>query len=58
MANIKITDLHPSGYKLGMNSISYLDNLDESEISSVKGGFLLPGTIGCVAMAMTTILLV
>jgi len=38
MAKIKITDLSPTGSKLFHDSESFLDELSDGEIGSIKGG--------------------
>ena len=39
MANIKITEVTPSGSDLFADSESYLTELSETELNNTKGGF-------------------
>lgn len=42
MANLKISDLQPTGYDLFSDSESYMMDLSEDELNTTHGGFLIP----------------
>jgi bacteriocin-like protein len=39
MASIKISDLCPSEFNLSVDSESFLDELSESDLATINGGF-------------------
>ncbi|WP_138499835.1 hypothetical protein [Nostoc sp. PA-18-2419] len=44
MATIKISDLHPAGSELFVDSESYLNNLTDEELNRTQGG----SSFGCI----------
>jgi hypothetical protein len=44
MANITISQLHPAGFDLLMDSESFFNDLTDEDINMTKGGIILPTT--------------
>jgi len=42
MASIKISDLRPSGFDLFGDSESFLDELSDSDLATINGGYITP----------------
>ncbi len=45
MANIKISNLHPTGVELFSDSESYLNDLNDQDIESINGGLSILRTV-------------
>lgn len=55
MANITITDLHPVGSDLFMDSESFMNELSDAEINGTKGGISTVGIVLLTAMLLSPI---
>ncbi len=53
MARIQITDLCPSDFDLSVDSESFLDELNESDLSSINGGSLSRVVIALTLWALS-----
>ena len=53
MARIQITDLCPSDFDLSVDSENFLDELNESDLSTINGGALFRVVIGVVLWALS-----
>jgi hypothetical protein len=55
MARIQITDLCPSDFDWSVDSESFLDELNESDLSTINGGSLFRVVIGVTLWALSQV---